>query len=118
MSSCNAAVSSRLTTWRWIAANDWRRRSRRGGKDAAWASPPLHALPFMPFQPDQETVSQHDQGGVTMKAVPQPALVLIPAQQTLRFFMKLFDPVAAVGVLHHGRQWRVEREVAPEILPL
>src|SRR3974377_1738994 len=106
MSSCNAAISNRRTTWRWIAASDWRRRSRRGGKEAAWAPSPPHAPPFAQFEPDQETVGQHDQRGVTMEAMPQSALILIPAQQTLRFFMKLFDPVRAMGVLHHGHRRR------------
>src|SRR5512143_1331459 len=101
MNSRNAAFSKQFTTWRWMAANDWRRRSGRGGKDAAWTPAPLHVLAFAQFQPDQETVGQHDQGGVTMEAVPQPALIVIPPQQTLGFFMKLFDPVAPVRILHH-----------------
>src|SRR5512143_1849731 len=108
MNSCKAVFSKRFTTWRWMAANDWRRRSRRGGKDAPRATSPVHLFAFAQFQPDQETVGQQDQGGVPMEAVPQPTLVLIPAQQALGFFVKLFDPVAAVGVLHHGRQGRVE----------
>src|SRR5512141_3255584 len=118
MNSCSAAVSKRFTTRRWMAASDWRRRSRRGGKDAARATPPLHPFAFTPFQPDQETVGQHDQCGVPMEAMPQPTLILIPAQQALGLFMKLFNPVAAMCIFHHGLQRRVEWKVAPEVLPL
>src|SRR5512139_214989 len=118
MNSCSAAVNKRFTTWRWMAASDWRRRSRRGGKDAARATSPLQSFTFPPFQPDQETIGQQDQCGVSMEAMPQAALVLIPAQEALGFFMKLLDPVAAMRVLHHRPQRRVEQEVAPEVLPL
>src|SRR5512135_3156864 len=115
MNSCSAAVSKRFTTRRWMAASDWRRRSRRGGKDAARATRPQHPFTFAPFQPDQEAVGQHDQCRVPMEAMPQPTLILIPAQQTLGLFMKLFNPVAAMRVLHHVVPRRVEWTVAPEV---
>src|SRR5512143_1006598 len=118
MNSCNAVFNKRLTTWRWMAANDWRRRSRRGGKDAPRATSPAHLFAFAPFQPDQETVGQQDQCGMAMEAMPQATLVLIPAQQALGFFMKLFDPVATVRVFHHDPQGGVQWKVAPEVLPL
>jgi hypothetical protein len=75
-------------------------------------------LPLVPLQPDQEAVAEHDQDGIAMKAVPQSALVLIPVQQALGFFMELLNPIAAMGVLHQGRQRRGLREVAPEVIPV
>src|SRR3974377_1344535 len=118
MNSCNAISNNRFTTWRWIVASDWRRRSRRGGKRAAGSSAPADPVAFQQFQPDQETVCQHDQGGVAMQAVPQAALILVPAQQALGLFMELFNPVAAVRILDHDAQRRGQGKVAPEILPL
>ena len=53
-----------------------------------------------------------------MEAVPQAALILAPAQQALGFFMKLFNPVAAMRVFDHDTQRRVKWKIAPEILPL
>ena len=102
--------------WRWMAGSGVRRRSGRGGKVASGAAPADLAHPFLPFPPHQKAVAQHDQGGVAVKAGPQAALVLIPAQQFFGFFMKLFHPHPAVGVFHHHRQRRLHPEVAPEIL--
>src|SRR3990172_1847015 len=108
----------RSTTWRWTCAKDCRRRSGRGGKSPTGPTATDDPLPRVPLQPDQEAVAEHDQNSVAMETLPQSALVLIPTQQALGFFMELLDPVAAMGVLHHGRQRRGLREVAPEVIPV
>ena len=109
---------SRSTTWRWMLANERRRRSRRGGKKRARSASSRGVLPLPPFQPHEKAVTEPHQDRLAMKAMPQPSLILIPAEQGLTFFMKLLDPIAAMGVFHHPGQRRRRREVAPEILPL
>src|SRR3970040_1319235 len=119
MSHSRATNSRRRSTiWRWTCARERRRRSGRGGKRPTGPTAPDDALPRVPLQPDQEAVAEHDQNGVTMETLPQPTLVLIPAQQALGFFMELLHPIAAMGVLHHRRQRRGLREVAPEVIPV
>ena len=109
---------SRSTTWRWMLANERRRRSRRGGKKLARSASSRGVLPLPPFQPDEKAVTEHHQDRMAVKAMPQPSLVLIPAEQGFTFFMELFDPISTMGVFHHPGQRRRRREVAPEILPL
>lgn len=80
------AINSRMAAPRiqsmispWIEASDLHRRSRRRGKSATgttWESLPLA---FTPFQPDQETETQHHQYGVAMEPRPEPSLILVPA---------------------------------------
>src|SRR3972149_3625365 len=113
-----ASSHNRSTTWRWTSASERRRRSGRGGKSPAGPTPVDDLLPLAPLQPNQEAVAEHNQGRIAMNALPQPALVLIPAQQALGFFMELLDPVAAMGVLHHGRQRCGLWEVAPIVIPV
>jgi hypothetical protein len=51
----------------------------RGGKRVAGATEPASSMPLPPLQPDEKAVGQHDGDCMTVKAWPQPALVLIPA---------------------------------------
>lgn len=118
MNSRKASSRSRATTWRWIVAREQRRRSRRGGKSRAWSSGPFQRLAVSPFQPDQETVTEPDQHGIAVKAGPHAAVVLLPAQETLGFCVKLLDPIAPMRILEHPGQRRIQREVAPEVFPV
>jgi len=116
MSSSIARNSSPSHTWRWSAARDRRRRSGRGGQTPAWSTPaPRLLLPLLPFLPDQKAIAQHDQRRMTMEAMPQPSLVLIPPQQLLRILMKAFDVVPAMHVFDHHLQRGARWEVAPVI---
>src|SRR6266849_635635 len=115
ISSLRASSRKRSASRRWISGSDVRRRSRRGGKSPTGAAAADLALTFAPLQPNQKAVAEHDQGRVTVKAWPQPALVLIPTQAHFGFFMKLLDPGAPVSVLGHHRQRRVGGKVAPEV---
>jgi len=45
-------------------------------KSAVWTAWQSDLLAFAPFSPHQEAVGQHHQKGVTVEALPQPALVL------------------------------------------
>ncbi len=91
---------------------------RPRGKNPAWPTPADDPLARVPLQPDQETVAEHDKDSVAMKAVPQPARVLIPTQQALGFFTELLNPITSMGVLHQGCQGCVRWEVAPEVIPV
>jgi hypothetical protein len=55
---------------------------------------------------------------MAVKACPEPALILIPAQQFLGLFLGLLSPTAAVGIFDHTPQGRVGREVSPVIFAL
>src|SRR4029453_1824132 len=113
-----AAIRNQSARRRWISGNEVRRRSRRGGKSTphrSWAS---HLISFAPFQPDQETVTQHHQHGIAMKAMPQAALILIPAHFAFGFFMILFNPVAPMCIFDHLPQSRLRREITPKIFPV
>src|SRR5205823_10210042 len=95
-----------------------RLRSARGGKRPALAPAPADLLPMLPLLLDQETVSQHDQHTVAVKAGPQPPLILVPAEQALGLLVELFHPVTPVRVLRHPPQGGFRAEVAPVVLPL
>src|SRR5260370_8060033 len=103
---------------RWIAGSGRRRRSGRGGKRPAWPAPSPRLLPLLELVPDQETVRQHHADRVPVEARPESPLVLVPAQQHLRFLVVPLHPVPAVGILHHLLQRHVRAEVAPEVAPL
>ncbi len=113
-----AAQRSHSLTRRCISGRGTRRRSGRGGKSGPRPPAHLSLLPLTPFQPDQKTIAQHHRDRVSMKAIPAPPLILIPAQFGFRFFMILLHPVATMRILHHHSQRRRGREVAPEIFPL
>ena len=48
---------------------------------------------------------------MSVKARPQAALILIPAQFPLGFFMELLNGMATMGIidqfLHHRRGWQI-----------
>src|SRR5881227_3223019 len=116
--SRTASRRSQSTMRRWTSGSGRRLRSARGGKRPTRpaASAPLLAL--LELLPYQETVGQHHQHAVSVKAGPQPALILVPAQQPLGFLVGPLHPVPAVRVPHHPRQRRVPAEVAPVVAPL
>src|SRR5713101_620610 len=113
-----AARRNHSLTRRWTSGSGTRRRSGRGGKNGTRPAVHFSLLPLPPFQPDQKTVAQHHRDRVSMKAIPPPSLVLIPAQFCFRFFMILLHPVATVRILDQHGQGRVGREVTPEIFPV
>jgi hypothetical protein len=57
-------------------------------------------LSLLPFVPDQKTVAQHHQRSMAMEAMPQPPLILIPAQLILGVLMEPFDVVPPMRVFH------------------
>src|SRR5215831_8067597 len=119
--SINSRMAPRRShslTRRWTSGRGSRRRFGRGGKSGARASAHFALLALSPFQPDQKAIAQHHRNGVPMKAIPAPSLILIPAQLGFGFLMILLDPVAAVGILDHRRQWCGGREITPEIFPV
>src|SRR3954463_1079195 len=116
--SLAASRRSQSQIWRCTSGNDTRRRSGRGGKSPPRAPRAGSLLPLLELVPDQEAVPQHHAHRVPVEARPQPPLVLVPAQQLLRFLVILLHPVPPVGILHHLLQRRARAEVAPEVAPL
>jgi hypothetical protein len=112
-----AASRNQLASRRWISGNEVRRVSRRGGKSTPHPSGFAHLISFAPFQPHQETVTQHHHDRIAMKAVPQAPLILIPAQFAFRFFMILFDPMTPMGIFNHLTQTCVRGKVTPIVFP-
>jgi hypothetical protein len=53
--------------------------------------------PLLQLPPDQRAIGQHDGHGMPMRPWPQAALVLVPAQLPLGFFMKLFARMLPMG---------------------
>src|SRR5512140_1640654 len=109
-----AAPCIQSTMRRCTEASDERRLSRRGGKGTPRASDPAFALTFSPFLPHQEAKAEHHQDGVAMEAVPQPTLILVPAQLPFRFFVILLDPMPAMGVFDH----LLQRGMGPAVAPI
>src|SRR5512143_1354475 len=120
-SAANSRIASRRSqsiTWRCTSGSDTRRRSGRGGKRPAGTTTPALLLPLMPLLPDQEAVGQHHTDRMPMEPRPQPALVLVPAQQALGLLGVPLHPVPPVRVLDHRRQRLLRPEVTPVILLL
>src|SRR6516165_2448060 len=113
-----AAQRNHSLSRRWTCGNGVRRRSGRGGKSGPWPSAHFALLALTHFQPDQKAIAQHYGDGVSMKAIPAPSLILIPAQLGFGFLMILLDPVTTVGILDHPGPRRRDREITPEILPV
>jgi hypothetical protein len=67
------------------------RRSSRGRKRVAWATPAWLVVPLVPLQPDQKTVGQHDRHRMPVEPGPQAPLVVIPAQLPLVLLMERRD---------------------------
>src|SRR5690349_16774893 len=117
-SSRAASSRSQSTMRRWTCGSGSRRRSGRGGKRPAPPAAPACPLPLTPLLPHQEAIRQHDRHRVPVKALPQPPLVLVPAQQALGLLVVLLHPVPPVPVLDQPLQWCPGPEVAPVILAL
>src|SRR5512147_961020 len=114
-SSLAASSRSQSQTWRWTSGSDARRRSGRGGK-----SPPRSAragsfLPSLPLAPHQEAVRLHHAHRMAVDPPPQPALILVPAQEPLGRLVIALHPVPPVGVLHHPPPRDIESEAAPVV---
>src|ERR671936_1315910 len=109
---------SHRATSRCTAGSVLRRRCGRGGKGVAWATLPPMTAPLPLFQPDQEAVREHDGHGMPMKARPQAALVLVPAQLPFGLLMKLLDRMPAMGQAGQLFKCGLRRQVAPELFPL
>src|SRR5262249_47320288 len=108
-----AAARSQSAMLRWRTGKGQRRRSRRGGKSAARSAPRALLPALLPLQPHQKAIGQHDGDGMAMKPFPEPALVLIPAQQLFSFFMILLHPGTTMDILDHDREGSMSREVTP-----
>src|SRR5262249_54105363 len=89
-----ACSSSQSPMRRCTSGSGRRRRSGRGGKSPTGTSPQAYLLPVLPFLFDQEAVRQHHQHTVAVEPRPQPALVLVPAQQFLGLLVELFHSPA------------------------
>ena len=116
--SLAASSRSQSQIWRCTSGSDTRRRSGRGGKSPPRSSRAGSLLPLLPLLPDQEAVRQHHAHRVPVEARPQPALILVPAQQPLGLLVVLLHPVPPVRVLHHPLQRHLRPEVAPVVPPL
>src|ERR1700730_206476 len=116
--SRTASRRSQSTMGRGTSGRGSRRRSARGGKRPARPAASARLLALVELLPHQETVRQHHQHTVPVKAGPQPALILVPAQQFLGFLVKPLHPVPTMRVLHHAHQRRVPPEVAPVVAAL
>src|SRR5437870_9996264 len=106
-----AWLRSQRATSRCTAGSARRHRSGRGGKRVAWATPFWVTMALPEFQAEQKAQGQHHRDRMAVKARPQPALILIPAQLLLGLLMELLDGMPAMGsmyqLLQRGRGWQV-----------
>src|SRR5271156_2170305 len=116
--SRTASRRSQSTMRRWTSGRGSRLRSGRGGKRPTRPTASAHLLALLELSPHQETVRQHHQHTVAVESCPQPALILVPAQQFLGFLVKPLYPVPTMRVFHHPHQRRVAPEVAPVVAAL
>src|SRR3954452_23832761 len=91
---------------------------RTWGERAPWSARAGSLLSLSPLLPHQEAVRQHHGYRMAVEARPQPALVLVPAQQPLGLLMILLHPVPPMGVFHQPHQRHSRPEVAPVVSPL
>ena len=63
--------------------------------------------------PDQKTQGQHHRHRLSVKARPQPTLILIPAQFPFGFFMELLNGMTTMRIIDLFLQRRRSRQVAP-----
>jgi hypothetical protein len=63
--------------------------------------------------PRQQTHGQHHRRGMAVKAWPQPALILIPAQLLFGLFMELLNGMATMGIIDQLVQRSRGGEIAP-----
>src|SRR6266511_963422 len=110
--------SSHRATSRCTAGSARRQRSGRGGKRVAWATPIGMVMALSQLPPEQKTHGQHDRDGMAVKARPQAALILSPAQFLLDLLMELLNSMPAMGVVDQFLQRRRGRQITPIILVL
>src|SRR5262249_4817305 len=108
-----ASNRSQSTMRRWTSGKGSRLRSGRGGKRPTLSATPACPLPLPPLLPPQEAVRQHHRDRVPVDPLPQPTLVLVPAQQPLGLLVVLLHPVPPVAVLDQPLQGYPGAEVAP-----
>src|SRR5262249_56919389 len=113
-----AASATQRASGRWPPGTGSRRRPGRGGKRPPLSATPACPLPLPPPLPHQEAVRQHPRDRVPVEPLPQPTLVLVPAQQPLGLLVVLLHPVPPVAVLDQPLQGYPGAEVAPVILAL
>src|ERR671937_2858824 len=115
---CTAWWRNHRATWRWTAGSECLRRSGRGGKRVAWATPARLAAALPPLQPDQKTVGQHHRDRMPVEARPQPPLVLVPTQFPFGLLMELLHDMPPVGIARQLFQRGRGRQVTPGVFPL
>src|ERR1041384_956585 len=114
-SSTIVAACKQSAMLRCNAAREQRRRSGRGGKNAARGPRAAGVGTLVPFQPHQKAIRQHDRHSMPVEARPESALILVPAQEFLGLFMVLLYPTAAVSIFDHDGQGCVGGEVTPVV---
>src|SRR6266699_3296976 len=107
---------SHCATSRCTAGSARRHRSGRGGKRVAWATPFWMAMALPQLQPEHKAQRQHNRDCMSVKARPQPALILIPAQFFFGLLMELFDGMTTMGIIHQLLQRGRGRQVTPIVL--
>src|SRR5262249_1792315 len=117
-SSRAASSRSQSTMRRCTSGKGSRLRSGRGGKRPALPAAPACPLSLSPLRPHQEALPQHHRPSGPVEPLPQPTLVLVPAQQPLGLLVVLLHPVPPVSILHQLVQGRLRTEVAPVVLAL
>src|SRR5262249_3975250 len=108
-----AAARSQSAMLRGRPGRGQRGRSGRGEKGAGRSAPRALLPALLPLQPHQKAIGQHDGDGMAMKPFPEPALVLIPAQQLFSFFMILLHPGTTTAILDHDREGSMSLDVSP-----
>ena len=88
------------------------------GKSPTRASSMGSVLTLMPLVPDQIAVGQHHRHRMPVEARPQPAPVLVPAQEPLGLLVEQLHPMPPVGILHQPLQGDLRAEVAPVVARL
>src|SRR5262252_7735377 len=104
---------SQLATSRCTSGSARRQRSGRGGKRVAWATPFGMLVALSKLKPDQKTQGQHHCHRMSVKARPQPTLILIPTQLPFGFFMALLNGMTTMGIIDQFLHRRRGRQIAP-----
>lgn len=114
-SSTMAAARNQSAPLRCSAASEQRRRSGRGGKNAARGTRAASVRARVPFPPHPNARGQHDGDRLSVEPFPEPALIVIPAQPFLGLFMVRLHPGAAMGIGDHNRHGGGGCKVTPVI---
>jgi hypothetical protein len=117
---CSVSMSHKTTSWksktsicRWQAG---RLSCRAGGKSHLWGRISLNLL--RERLEHEEGVGQHDQGQMTMQAIPTASLILIQATFPLAVFIELLDWPAQMRQFHQASQGSVGRQTTEKPLGL